>query len=405
MPAPLAGVRAVEVASHVFVPMAGSVLAEWGAEVIKIESPQTGDAYRGLVTQGLHRVHGGVDPSFQLANRGKRSVGIDLKHPDGRRLLSRLLAYADVFLTNVRLEAVRRLHIDVDDIRADNPSVIYVRASAFGRVGPDAHRGGYDSGSYWSRTGMQDLLTPTDAGWPVTARPAFGDVVGGLSMAGAVSAALYRRATTGEPSVIDSSLFAMGMWQLQTDITYASLEGPQARPGAPDRYLVWNPLNISYRTADGRYIALMMVAPDRQWPNLCKVIGQPERASDPRFADMDARRRNARACVEWLDSVFAERDYDEWRRVLADFDGEWAPVQRAEELQHDAQALANGYLTPVDMGNGTSLPLVPSPVQFDERPGRTRRAPEHGEHTEEVLLELGLTWDEIVELKDRGAIL
>jgi crotonobetainyl-CoA:carnitine CoA-transferase CaiB-like acyl-CoA transferase len=405
MTAPLSGVRAVEVATHVFVPMAGAVLSEWGAEVIKIEPPATGDPYRGLVTQGLHRLHSGVDPSFQQANRGKRSVSIDLKHPDGRQLLSRLVEQADVFVTNLRPDARRRLRLDVDDIRADNRSIIYVRGTAFGSRGPDSARGGYDSGSYWSRSGMQDVLSPPGAAWPTSARAAFGDVVGGLSIAGAISTALYQRAAKGEPSVLDASLLASGMWQLQTDITYGTLEGPGPRPVAPERYAAPNPLMLPYRTADGRFVSLMMLAPDRNWADLCKTLGQPEMAMDARFVDMAARRRNARACVDWLDGVFAERDLEEWRRVLAEFEGEWAPVQRPYELHQDPQVRANGYIAQVDVGNGASIPMVVTPVQFDEQPGRPTRAPEHGEHTEEVLLELGLSWDEISALKGRGAIL
>jgi crotonobetainyl-CoA:carnitine CoA-transferase CaiB-like acyl-CoA transferase len=399
-------VRVLEVASHVFVPMAGAVLAEWGAEVIKIEHPETGDPYRGLVTAGMHKLWNGVDVHFQATNRGKRSVAVDVKHHEGRRLLGRLIATSDVFVTNLRADALARLKLELADVRADNPSVIYVRGTAFGPQGPDAGRGGYDAGAYWARSGMQQIFTSPDATWPAMPRPAFGDVVGGLTIAGAIGTALYRRAATGTPSVIDASLLASGMWQVQMDLMNAAIGGHanQAK-AAPERNQTRNPLMLPYRTADGRIIALQMLAPDRNWPDLCKAIGQPDMATDPRFIDLDARRHNARACVEKLDGIFAERTFDEWRHTLSQFGGEWAPSQLPHELAHDPQVQANGYFADVDVGNGHSLPVVTAPVQFDQQPSRPTRAPEHGEHTETVLLDLGLTWDEISDLKSRKAIL
>jgi len=403
MTAPLAGVRVVEVATHVFVPMAGALLAEWGATVIKVEHPETGDPYRGLVTAGLHRLHDGVDPFFQAANRCKRSVGIDLAAPEGRALLGRLLAEGDVFTTNLRPAARRRLGIDVADVRTDNPSIVYAGGTAFGSRGPDAERGGYDAGAYWARSGMQHLFTAPDAPWPAPTRPAFGDVAAALGLAGAVASALYRRAVTGEPTVVDSSLLAAGMWQVQNDLVNARL-GDDTHARRPDRHETWNPLMLPYRTADGRFVALMTLAPDRHWPSLCSLIGRPELARDPRFADLDARRRNARACVEALDAAFARRTLAEWRTVLAGFAGEWAVVQEPAEVHDDPQVRANGSVAAVDTGRGSTLPVVTSPVQFDGAPGAPTRAPEVGEHTEEVLLELGLGWDDIARLKQRAVI-
>jgi crotonobetainyl-CoA:carnitine CoA-transferase CaiB-like acyl-CoA transferase len=403
-PGPLAGVRVIEVATHVLVPMAGSVLTEWGATVVKIEEPRAGDPYRGLATYGLHNVYKGVDPFFQSANRGKQSVAIDLKSDAGRALLSRLVAGADVFTTNIRADARRRLRIDVDDIRADNRSVIYVRGSAFGSRGPDAGRGGYDAGAFWARSGMQHLFSSPADEAPPRLRPAFGDVAAGLAIAGGVGTALFRRAVTGEPSTIDVSLLAAGMWQIQPDLVNARLGEGEALAPAPDRHDFWNPLWLNYRTADDRYISFMMLAPDPHWPDLCRRIGRPDLAGDPRFCDVESRRAHSRACVETLDAVFAAQDLDHWRQALAGFAGEWAPMQTPAEVHTDPQTVANGYVADVAMGNGVALPLVTSPVQYDERPGAPTRAPEHGEHTESVLLEAGCTWEEIVTLKEQGVI-
>jgi crotonobetainyl-CoA:carnitine CoA-transferase CaiB-like acyl-CoA transferase len=220
-----------------------------------------------------------------------------------------------------------------------------------------------------------------------------------------VGAALFRRATTGEPSVLDASLLAAGMWQVQPDIVNAKLGGGGATDAPPDRYATRNPLTLAYQTADGRFVALIMVASDQRWPEFCATIGHPEIADDPRWNDADARQRNARSLVEFLEAVFLERPLAAWREVLSDMEGEWSPVQSPREVHDDAQVLANRYIADVDMGNGVSIPLVPNPVQFDGQPGTTRRGPEHGEHTESVLLELGLSWDEITELKGEGVIL
>lgn len=403
MAQPLSGVRILEVASHVFVPIAGGILTEWGAEVIKIEHPVTGDPYRGLVTSGLHKAYNGVDPSFQYTNRGKQSVSIDLKTPQGRDLIYRLAGKCDVFLTNFRPDARQRLQIECEQIRAHNPSIIYVRGSGYGARGPDKQRGGYDGAAYWSRVGFAEVLSPPGSQYPIMQRPAFGDVVGGLTIAGAIAAAMYRRATTGEPSVVDVSLMGVGMWQLQPDITHAKLN-PEGGHTAYDRRSAANPLSNTYRTRDGRFIVLVMLDADRYWADFCEVVGHPELIAQPRFANMNARKQNAVACIEFLDAMFESRDYAEWCEILKKAKGVWSPFQRPIELHSDPQVAANGYLADVEMANGSLLTLVTSPAQFDEQPNRPKRGPEHGEHTEQALLELGLSWDEISALKNSGAI-
>ncbi len=402
-PGPFAGVTVVEVATHVFVPMLGAILAEWGADVVKVEHPRTGDPYRGLVTAGLHRLHDGVDPFFQAANRSKRSIGLDLAHPDGRAVLDRLLRGADVVTTNLRPGARGRLRIDVDDVRAVNADAIYVRGSAFGDEGPDAGRGGYDSGAFWARSGMQHLSTPPDAEWPAPTRPAFGDVAAAMALAAGVGAALFRRQVTGEPSVVDSSLLAAGIWQVQNDVVNARL-GDDTHVARRERSETWNPLMLPYRTADDRFVALMVLAPDRHWRSLCELLDRADLADDPRFADLETRRANAAACVEALDATFAARPLAEWVEVLADFEGEWTVVQTPLEVHDDPQVRANGLVAEIPTGHGSTLPMVATPVRFDGHPGAPTRAPEVGEHTEQVLLDLGLGWDEISALKTGGAI-
>ena len=403
MSKPLAGVRILELASHVFVPIAGGVLTEWGAEVIKVEPTVTGDPYRGLITAGLHKGYDGIHPSFQYTNRGKQSIAVDLKKAQGREVIYRMAKTCDVFLTNYRPDARRRLQIECEHVRAHNPNVIYVRGSGYGQRGPDAQRGGYDAAAYWSRVGFGDVFTKPGADYPTMQRPAFGDVVGGLSIAGAIAAAMFKRATTGEPSIVDVSLMNVGMWQLQPDITHAKLNEGRSQ-AAPDRKSTWNPLSSTYRTRDRRFIVLVMLDADRYWSDFCNVIGHPELTEDPRFIDMAARKQNARACVEALDAIFAQRDYAQWCEILKQAKGVWSPYQTPFEVHSDPQVAANGYLADVEMINGTSLTVVTSPAQFDEQPATPTRAPEHGEHTETALLKLGYSWDDISQLKSDGVI-
>jgi crotonobetainyl-CoA:carnitine CoA-transferase CaiB-like acyl-CoA transferase len=294
-----------------------------------------------------------------------------------------MLRNFDVFVTNMRPDARRRLQIDVEQVRAHNPAIIYVRGSGFGARGPDVQRAGYDATAYWMRSGIGAAFTPADAERPVMQRPAFGDVVGGLTIAGAIAAAMYRRATTGEPSIVDVSLLGLGMWQLQPEITHAG-QNPAARPRVHDRKATWNPLSGPYRTRDGRFIHLNI--------------------DDPRFVDMPARKLHARECVEALDEIFAARDYADWCEALRHAKGAWAPMQTVVEVRADPQVAPNGFLAEVEMVNGSKLSLVTSPAQFDEESAQPLRAPELGEHTEEALLELGLSWDELSALKLRKII-
>jgi crotonobetainyl-CoA:carnitine CoA-transferase CaiB-like acyl-CoA transferase len=399
------GIRVVEVASWTYVPVAGAVLAEWGADVIKIEHPESGDPQRGLAAMGLVPTGpGGVAHMMELPNRGKRSVGLDLGTEEGHELLLAMCAKADVFLTNFRPQARRKLRIDVDDVRAANPDTIYVRGSGQGQRGPDAEMGGYDGCTFWGRGGPADIISDPDD-YPISQPgPAFGDVIGGLTIAGGISAALFHRQRTGEALVVDNSLLATSMWATGASSLAAGLFGLNRMPRR-DRTETPNPIVGNYKTSDGRYLSLVMLESDRYWPDLVNLLGQPELAQDPRFIDARARAENSAACVTTLDELFAQKTFAEWKAILSKAKGVWAPIQSPAELLEDPQALANGYIREIEAKSGTTFRIVASPLQFNETPPDLTRAPDHGEHTDEVLGELGYDMDTLLELKIKGVIL
>jgi crotonobetainyl-CoA:carnitine CoA-transferase CaiB-like acyl-CoA transferase len=399
------GIRVVEVAAWTYVPMAGGVLAEWGADVIKVEHPETGDPQRGLVTSGL--VPGGGNVAFVVEhpNRGKRSIGLDIGTEEGREILLQLVAKADVFLTSFLPKARAKLRIDPDDIRAVRPNIIYVRGTAAGARGPEAYRGGYDASTFWARGGSADTVQTSDMPYPPT-QPggAYGDTIGGLTIAGGVAAALLHRERTGEALTLDCSLLSVGMWATAYSIAGAAAFGLDRLPVQP-REEAPNPIVNTYRTSDNRFLALVMLQSDRYWPELMHKAGRPDLVDDPRFKDAAARGANKQECIAVLDTVFASKTFDEWKALLADVEGIWAPVQTVSEVVEDPQAIANGYVRDVVAQDGSTFKLVATPVQFDETPPDIVRAPGHGEHTDAILDELGLDMDQIIELKITGAVL
>lgn len=406
MSGPLAGIRVIEVSSWMFVPSAGAVLVDWGAEVLKVEHPETGDPQRGLITSGLvPGGAGGVNFMMEQPNRGKQSVAIDISKPEGREALLKLVETADVFLTNYMPKVRRKLRIDVDDIRERKPDIVFARGSGQGPKGPDAEKGGYDGASFWARGGVASIMPDRD-GWPAgQPGPAFGDVMAGLSAAGAVAAALYKRERTGEGSVVDVSLLNTAIWQISPLVVASKLFGFSKMPSGGDRKQSPNPAVGAYRTADDRYISLILLQSDKHWADLVARLGVPEMAADPRFADSAARAQNSAECVTKLDEAFGAGTLQHWKEALEDFDGVWTPFQTLDELYEDPQVVANGYLPAMTAANGQEVQLVASPAQFDEEPVQVTRCPEHGEHTETALLAAGFGWEDIVAMKESGAIL
>ena len=405
MAGPLEGIRVVEVASWMFVPSGGSVLVDWGAEVIKVE-PLTGDPQRGLITSGLlPGGAGGVNFMVEQPHRGKRSIALDLSHPDGHEALMKLVETADVFLTNYLPQVRRKLKLDTDDLRARNPNIVIARGSGTGPKGPDAEKGGYDGASFWARGGMGMTLPGVGDGWPSgQPSPAFGDVMGGLTTAGAIAAALLKRERTGETSIVDVSLLATAMWQLSPLVVASKLFGFSKIPQG-DRKKNPNPGVGNYRTKDDRFISLILLQSDKFWADLVTRLGIADMATDERFVDSAARSQNAEACVARLDEAFGSMTLDELTEALDGFEGVWSAYQTLDELYDDPQVIANGYLPSMTAGNGQEVQLVASPAQFDETPITVERAPEHGEHTELLLMDLGYDWDQLTAMKESGAIL
>jgi crotonobetainyl-CoA:carnitine CoA-transferase CaiB-like acyl-CoA transferase len=404
MTAVMAGVRILEVAEHTFVPAASALLSDWGAEVIKIEHVERGDAMRGLAATGVTTIAGGVHALLEHSNRGKKSLGLDLKSDEGLDILHKLIATSDVFLTN-KLPGVRRsLRIDVDDVRAQNPQIIYVRGTGQGERGPDADKGSYDALAFWNRTGIALSLTRPEYGHTVgPPGPGFGDSLGAMTIAGGIMGALFHRLNTGEATTVDVSLLGTGMWAQGQGIALSLLTGRPWVPPPADAPRM-NPLVSNYRTSDGRWLALCCLQAGRYWADLCERIGRPELAADERFAGHQALLANSGEAAAILTEEFASRPLAEWRRRLEPFSGQWTVVQDTLEVAEDPQTVANGYVQQCRTASGVQFRLVAAPVQFGDEPPPAGRAPEFNEHGDQILAELGLDWDTVVDLKVKGVV-
>jgi crotonobetainyl-CoA:carnitine CoA-transferase CaiB-like acyl-CoA transferase len=390
----LEGVKVLEVSAWAFVPSAGAVLADWGAEVVKVEPP-AGDPMRGLFNAGA--APEGPSYLWEIWNRGKRSIALDLREDTARQIVLELAADADVFLTSYLPGTRAKLGIDIADVQARNPAIIYACGTGFGPKGDDAEKGGYDAISFWARGGLASSVTPIGYGQPIgMPSGAFGDSLSGMALAGGVAGALLRRTRTGQGAVVDASLLGTAMWSMQMGIVGAAVAGAEVPrddtsqpPKAPSAL---HPLVCNYRTADGRWLSLCMLQFDLYWRGVLEVVGRADLIEDPRFADDATRPRHFADMIDELTKTFGERTLAEWRVELARQRGQWDVVQHIVELPDDPQARANGFVQDVTYPNGEQLPLIASPVQFDRTPATLRPAPGLGADRDAVLA--GLEMDE-----------
>ncbi len=395
----LEGIRVIDAASFIAGPVATTAMADFGADVIKVEPP-SGDTYRMR--------NAGYPPSpynfpWIVDNRNKRGVAIDLRTEDGRGLLHRLVKGADVFVTNVPLDGRARLGVRWEDLSPLNPRLIYGSITAHGETGEEASRPGFDSTALWARTGLMDLVRPSPDAPPARSLPGMGDHPTGTALFGAIMAALYQRERTGRGAMVSTSLLANGLW-LNAIAAQGILCGARTVVRPPREEAV-DALGNLYRCRDGRWFLIALTPDGRRWQDFTTAIGRPDLFADPRFATPPARRTNVRTLIAVLDAVFAERDWAEWRRVLEAAGIAFGVVGTVDEIPHDLQMRASGALVPIDDARAGASFTVSSPLQIagqDKVPATM--APEIGEHTVEVLREAGVEEAEIARLLQSGVI-
>jgi crotonobetainyl-CoA:carnitine CoA-transferase CaiB-like acyl-CoA transferase len=391
-------VRVVELGVWVAGPGAGGILADWGADVIKIE-PRAGDPARQF-----GRMLGGdlpFNPPFELDNRGKRGIALDLSTERGVEIADQLLAGADVFLTNVRPAALDRLGLGPDDARRRHPHLVYALITGYGLDGPDAGKAAYDIAAFWARAGIAESLRAPGGPLPFQ-RGGMGDHSAAMTAAAMVSAALVGRARTGRGQVVSTSLLRQGAYTIGFDVNVALMWGRSLAIGT--RETMYSPTVNNYTAGDGRPFWIVGLEGERHWPALARAVGRPEWLTDPRFADPRSRAGNAAVLIGELDAIFATRPLEEWAAVFA---GEpelfWSPVNSVEDLLVDEQFWASGAVVQVEDEDGAWAELA-TPADFDGRPPVPRgRAPRLGQHTREVLTELDYDAAMIEELLAAGA--
>ncbi|WP_422748307.1 CaiB/BaiF CoA transferase family protein [Mycobacterium sp. WMMD1722] len=383
MAGPLTGVRVVELGVWVAGPAAAAILADWGADVVKIEPP-TGDPARSFGR--MLGVEDGLNPPFEMDNRNKRSIVLDLTAAAGRDTAHRMICGADVFLTNVRPGALGRLGLDFATLAARNERLVYGLITGYGDGGSDADRAAYDVAAFWSRAGLAHLLTrPGDT--PPFQRGGMGDHTVGMTMAGAVCAALVARARTGTGQLVTTSLYRQGAYTISFDLNTFLMTGSQIAIG--QRESMGNPCMNNYAAGDGRRFWIVGLQGERHWPALCRAVGRTEWLTDDRFSQARGRAVHAAELVGALDEIFATRPLAEWAEVFdAEADFFWSPINTLEDVLGDEQFHAAGGIVHVPQGDSI-IPMVATPADFHGTPAAHRSAaPALGEHTAEILAEL-----------------
>jgi crotonobetainyl-CoA:carnitine CoA-transferase CaiB-like acyl-CoA transferase len=394
-PLPLAGLRVLDVSSFIAAPVAATVMADYGADVIKVEPPETGDPNRHLSTTLASYPKSPVNYPWEMDSRGKRSIALDLKSADGQAVLHQLAARTDVFITNYPLEVRARLKVAYDDLAPLNAKLIYASFTGYGEHGPDKNQLGFDSTAYFARSGLLDC-NRYDGQPPGVAMPGQGDRASGIALLSGILMALIQRGQTGKGSYVASSLYANGLWSNGVGAQAALLGA--FLPPRPSREAPRNPLTNIYRSSDDRWMQLTIVREDKGWPALCRMIERTDLEHDPRFIDMAARRTNGATLVKILDPIFAAEPWETWRKRYQEFGIPCGLIGKLQDLATDAQAMAGGAVVETD--NPAMPRTIAAPFTLSGAPARRATpAPALGEHTDAVLRDVGFAPNEIADLR------
>ena len=399
----LGGIKVVELATFIAGPATSVILADFGADVIKIEPPLRPDPFRGVHTRGSDSPKSEYPYGYIVDNRNKKGIALDIKTAEGREAFERLIDQADVFVTNMPIPTRGRLDIGYEQIRALNSRIVYASITAYGETGPEADRPGFDTTALWARTGLMDLVKPSPDSPPARSLPGMGDHPTAMSLYAAVMTGLFRRERTGEGCHVSTSLMANGVWWNGV-LTQAMLCGGQVTC-RPPREAAGNPVHNLYKTRDGRWIHIVFNTNLHRWPELAALLGRPEIGDDPRFDSQEARIANSHSLIPILESAFAERDYDEWVRLLEENRFIFGDVRKVDQIRTDRQMIEGRALRPIDDLAAGAEYVVDSPIWVE---GATKAEPtmppELGEHTEEVLRNIGYDDAALSKMRDAGAI-
>jgi len=400
----LEGIKVVELATYIAGPASTVVLADFGADVIKIEPPGRPDPYRGGHLRGSDAPKSEYPYGYIVDNRNKKGVALDIKTEVGRVAFNRLIEGADVFVTNMPIPTRERLSISYGDIRAINERIVYASISAYGEKGPEAGRPGFDSTALWARTGLMDLVKPGPDSPTARSLPGMGDHPTAMSLYAAIMTGLFRRERTGKGGHVSTSLMANGVWWNGL-LTQAMLCGGQV-VCRPPRENAGNPLHNLYQTRDGRWIHIVFNTNLHRWPEFADLIARPALGTDPRFDSQEGRIANSPALIPIMEAAFAERDFAAWVRLLDENRFTFGDVRKIDDIPNDQQMLEGRVLRPIDDPAAGADYVVDTPIWVeDSEKVAPAMPPELGEHTEDVLRAIGYDDEGLAELRAAGAIL